>query len=94
MTVLQTIFPNEIKIHWILTVFLSVCKYVIGCVLRDHYIAAVCYADDVLQAQSPSALRIMLNFAEFQCDDAKTQLFKFTRCRSASVGRGWPFESP
>ena len=63
----------------------------VGCYWNQHFVGAVCYADDIaLLAPSPSALRLMLStctsFAAVHClvfNASKTQLIQFSCSRSS-----------
>ena len=65
----------------------------VGCYWRQHYVGAVCYADDIaLLAPSPAALRLMLDacscFASAHSlifNAAKTQLIRFSPSSSCST---------
>ena len=68
-------------------------KMGVGCYWRQHFVGAVCYADDIaLLAPSPAALRLMLDacsrFASAHSlifNAAKTQLIRFSPSSSCST---------
>ena len=63
-----------------------------GCYWRQHYVGAVCYADDIALLAPPAALRLMLDacsrFASthsLNLNAAKTHLIRFFPSSSRST---------